>query len=540
MPARKPNSGARPAIPGKLAPGMRLPRELVAESQRARLGIALVELVDAQGFADTSLADLTARAHVARAAFYEHFGSMEGCFAAAYDDHLARGAGQLVITYNAPGVEDGERARAALSALAAFAQVWPAAARVCLGDVLTVAHGTVEAREQLLEGASALLDSALGTDGVHTTRAPVLVTATIGAIRRALYVHLRERPARELLALAEQIFDWVRVYGNELSASEASGEGDGTPHGEGQANGEEGAGGWSRMGLGADGGPVGAGSLSSDMGTNALPPDDGPKERILAAVLRLAANGEGESISLADIAATAGVSFGTFYKHFRTSQDALLAACEAVHERLIEQARAAYAAALDGPVDEDMIDVAAGQAAGTLEGAADDDDALTFASGQPAGKDGALRTAPAALPASAPAWAVGIARALGAYLAAVAADPAATRTMVLGSLSLGRPGLEFLDRRAQALERLLGPGLRAHPDLPPATADMLAGAILELVHDHALRGQLERLPDIYEQLTYIVLTPLLAAHEGHPHAEHPLESPHASTALATKRARARR
>lgn len=495
MPARKPNSGARPAIPGKLAPGMRLPRELVAESQRARLGIALVELVDAQGFADTSLADLTARAHVARAAFYEHFGSMEGCFAAAYDDHLARGAGQLVTAYNAPGMEDGERAHAALSALAAFAQVWPAAARVCLGDVLTVAQGTVEAREQLAEGAHALLDSALGPDGAHTSRAPALVTATIGAIRRALYVHLRERPARELLALAEQLSDWVRVYDKEPPASD-----------------------WGEA-LSADGHLGAAAASSGDMGTKGLATDEGPKERILAAVLRLAANGEGESISLADIAATAGVSFGTFYKHFRTSQNALLAACEAVHERLIEHAREAYA--------------------GTLEGATGDD-ALTAASGQLAGDDGALRTAPADFPATAPAWAVGIASALGAYLAGLAADPAASRTMILGSLSLGRPGLDFLDRRARALEQLLGPGLRAHPDLPAPTADMLVGAILEVVHDHALRGQIERLPELHEQLTYIVLTPLLARHEGPAHAEHLLETPHASTTIAAKRARVRR
>lgn len=514
MPARKPNSGARPAIPGKLAPGMRLPRELVAESQRARLGIALVELVDAQGFADTSLADLTARAHVARAAFYEHFGSMEGCFAAAYDDHLARAAGQLVITYNAPGMEDGERARAALSALAAFAQVWPAAARVCLGDVLTVAHGTVEAREQLAEGAHAVLDSALGPDGVHTNRAPVLVTATIGAIRRALYVHLRKRPARELLALAEQLSDWVSVY-DEPPASD-----------------------WGEA-LSADGHLDGAAASSGDMGAKGLTPDEGPKERILAAVLRLAANGEGESISLADIAAAAGVSFGTFYKHFRTSQDALLAACEAVHERLIEHAREAYAAALDGLAGDDMSDVAAGRHAGKLAGAAGDD-ALTAASGQPAGKDGVLRTTPAERPAGAPAWAVGIAHALGAYLAAAASEPAATHTMVLGSLSLGRPGLDFLDRRAEGLKQLLGPGLRAHPDLPPPTADILAGAILELLHDHALSGRLERLPELHEQLAYIVLTPLLAAHEGRAQAEHVIETPHASTALAAKRARARR
>jgi AcrR family transcriptional regulator len=524
MPARKPNSGARPAIPGKLAPGMRLPRELVAESQRARLGIALVELVDAQGFAGTSLADLTARAHVARAAFYEHFGSMEGCFTAAYDDHLARAAGQLVAAYNAPGMEDGERAHTALSALAAFAQVWPAAARVCLGDVLTVAHGTVEAREQLAEGACALLDSALGPDGAHTGRAPELVTATIGAIRRALYVHLRERPARELPALAGLLLDWVRVYGDEPPAAD-----------------------WGEA-LSADGNLGAGGASGEDMGgASGLAGDDGPKERILLAVLKLAAGKDGESISLADIAAAAGVSFGTFYKHFRTSQDALLGACEMVDERLIEQARAAYATVLEGAVGD-------GTLAATLQAAAGDD-ALAVVPGEPPDDAAAPLPAPAhpaagddaSLPAPGlvaldvpPVWAVGIARALGAYLAAAAADPAATRTMVLGSLSLGRPGLDFLDRRAQALKQLLGPGLRAHPDLPAPTADMLVGAILELVHDHALRDRLERLPELHEQLTYIVLAPLLAAHEGLGLAEHLLETPHASTALTAKRARARR
>jgi AcrR family transcriptional regulator len=515
MPARKPNSGARPSLPGKLAPGMRLPRELVAESQRARLGIALVELVDAQGFAGTSLADLTARAHVARAAFYEHFGSMEGCFTAAYDDHLARAAGQLVTAYNAPGMEDGERAHTALSALAAFAQVWPAAARVCLGDVLTVAHGTVEAREQLAEGAHALLDSALGPHGAHTGRAPALVTATIGAIRCALYTHLRERPARELPALAEQLFDWVRVYGEELPAGD---------WGEGlSANGHLGVAGASSEGLG---------------GASGLATDEGPKERILLAVLKLAAGKDGESISLAEIAAAAGVSFGTFYKHFRTSDEALLGACEAVHERLVERARAVYASTFERAAG-------AGALAATLQTAAGDD-ALAVSPGEPADDDGAPLPAPVHPPAgddalaTAPVWAVGIARALGAYLTAAAADPAATRTMALGSLSLGRSGLDFLDRRAQALKQLLGPGLRAHPGLPPATADMLAGAILELVHDHALRDQLERLPELHGQLSYIVLAPLLAAHEGLGLAEHALETPHASAALAAKRARAGR
>ncbi|HXC23658.1 MAG TPA: helix-turn-helix domain-containing protein, partial [Solirubrobacteraceae bacterium] len=158
MPPRKPIRDARAASSGKLAPGMRLSRELVAESQRERLSIAMVELVDEQGFADTSLADLIAHAHVPRDAFYRHFGSMEVCFERAYNAHVAWGAGQIVSAFNASGLHEDERARDGLAALAGFAREWPAAARVCAADVLTVSRGALEARAQELAGTHALLD----------------------------------------------------------------------------------------------------------------------------------------------------------------------------------------------------------------------------------------------------------------------------------------------------------------------------------------------------------------------------------------------
>lgn len=271
------------------------------------------------------------------------------------------------------------------------------------------------------------------------------------------------------------------------------------------------------------------------MGADGSGSEDGPRERILLALLKLAANGTGESIGLADIAASAGVSFGTFYKHFRTSQEALLAACEAVHERLIESAREAYTVALEQPASNDLS-VAAWlkrPAGGDMSPAA-----LERLAGKglpaaaPAGSGGGLTVVPG--------WAAALDAALGAYLAAAAADPEATRVMALGSLGLGRPGLDFLDRRAEALERLLGPGLRANPGLPPAMADMLAGALLELIHDHALRGCVEQLPELHGQLSYIVLAPLLGAHEGRAPAAHSLDLPHASSAIPSARARARR
>jgi AcrR family transcriptional regulator len=408
MPPRKPIRDAGGAPAGKLAPGMRLSRELVAESQRERLTSAMLALVDAQGFAGTSLADLIAQAHVPRDAFYRHYGSMEACFQAAYNGHFAWGAGQVVAAFNAPELEQGdERAAVALAALCEFAREWPAGARVCAIDVMTVAHGSLEGREQELAGVRALLD------------APLLATAVLGGVRWALYTHLRKRPRRELPRLGEELYAWIGSY---AEASFVSGNVEVV--------------------------------YESTPGVDF--PGDEPRERILRAVVSLAASSDGKDCTYPKIAAAAGVSHDTFYKHFPSRQEAQLAACEGIHERLIAAARRASAAATD--------------------------------------------------------WPAGVHEGLGAYLIEAARDPEATRVMVLDSLSLGEPGRKFLERRARALKQLLRPALAAAPGLPEAGAEMLVGAILEVLYEHALERRVEQLPALQGQLTEIVCAPLLEAH----------------------------
>lgn len=429
MPPRKPISNAGGAPPGKLAPGMRLSRELVAESQRERLTGALLALVDAQGFAGTSLADLIAQAHVPRDAFYRHYGSMEVCFQSAYNGHFAWGAGQVISAFNAPELEgDPERAAGALAALSEFAREWPAGARVCAIDVLTVAHGRQEARAQELAGVRALLDAALGSGGPHAERAPLLVSAMLGGVRWAAYVHLRKRPRRELGRLGEELYEWIRSYGDAGFAGEIGS----------QDGGEQ---------LAIDAGGAGPGALDFS--------GEEPRERILRAVVSLAASSDGEDCTYPKIAAAAGVSHDTFYKHFSSRQEAQLAACEGIHERLVAASRKASAATAD--------------------------------------------------------WPTGVREGLGAYLAEAARDPEATRVMVLDSLSLGEPGRKFLERRARALKQLLRPALAAAPGLPEAGAEMLVGAILEVLHEHALERRIEQLPALQGQLAEIVCAPLLGA-----------------------------
>jgi AcrR family transcriptional regulator len=447
---------------------MRLSRELVAESQRERLTGAMLALVDAQGFAGTSLADLIAQAHVPRDAFYRHYGSMEACFQSAYNGHFAWGAGQVVSAFNAPELEhEPERAATALAALSEFAREWPAGARVCAVDVLTVAHGALEARAQELAGVRALLDAALGVDppwrgaggpdrpdGPDAECRSLLATAVLGGVRWALYTHLRKRPRRELARLGEELYAWMGVYGKAPLLWEQA-----DAVGQAWFPAAIGAGGRSS----ADGAGIVAGNEpargAQDGGPGALDfPGEEPRERILRAVVALAASSDGEDCTYPKIAAAAGVSHDTFYKHFASRQEAQLAACEGIHERLIAAARKASATATD--------------------------------------------------------WPTGVRDGLGAYLVEAARDPEATRVMVLDSLSLGEPGRKFLERRARALKQLLRPALAAAPGLPEAGAEMLVGAILEVLHEHALERRIEQLPALRDRLSYVVLTPLLGAHEA--------------------------
>lgn len=63
----------------------RLRRSDVEASQRRRLERALAAATAEHGYAATTLAELTRRAGVSRATFYEHFADKEACLLAAYE-----------------------------------------------------------------------------------------------------------------------------------------------------------------------------------------------------------------------------------------------------------------------------------------------------------------------------------------------------------------------------------------------------------------------------------------------------------------------
>ncbi len=117
----------------RMPPGRHnLPPDFVAQNQRARLGIAIVQLVAQQGYPATSLNQIVKTAGVARHTFYEHFAGKEELFLSVFDQATESA---LRVTREAIDAEPGPweaKVRAGLAALLAHLAADLVLARVCL------------------------------------------------------------------------------------------------------------------------------------------------------------------------------------------------------------------------------------------------------------------------------------------------------------------------------------------------------------------------------------------------------------------------
>jgi AcrR family transcriptional regulator len=128
----------------RLPPGRHgLPREFVVHNQRERLIAGLAEAVAENGYAGTTIGHITRHAAVSRRTFYEHFGSKDECFIAAYDtvmEELRERVG------DAFGQQDDwpHAVRAGIEAMLAFLAVEPNLARLCIVEALVAGPVVVD------------------------------------------------------------------------------------------------------------------------------------------------------------------------------------------------------------------------------------------------------------------------------------------------------------------------------------------------------------------------------------------------------------
>jgi AcrR family transcriptional regulator len=128
-----------------------LPKEFIAQHQRARIISALAEVTAAKGYRAVTVADIVRGAGIARNTFYENFASKEDCFLAAsefaYEEALRRvvTAAEAVDTWPA-------RVNLGLAAFLGYVASEPAMARTCIVEALSAGPAAVARYERSVQG----------------------------------------------------------------------------------------------------------------------------------------------------------------------------------------------------------------------------------------------------------------------------------------------------------------------------------------------------------------------------------------------------
>jgi AcrR family transcriptional regulator len=180
------------------------PREVVAESQRERLLVAMADAVAAKGYAHVAVAAVIERAGVSRRSFYEHFANKEECFLAAYDAGVAGLLDAIAEAEEAArGGRDGVPG-GLLAAARAGTEVYlqlladnPAFARTFLVEVLGAGPDALARRDAVHERfaqrlAEAHAAIAQATGGGLAEPAPYIFRAAVGAIHELVTQRLLE------------------------------------------------------------------------------------------------------------------------------------------------------------------------------------------------------------------------------------------------------------------------------------------------------------------------------------------------------------
>jgi len=127
-----------------------LPKEFIAQHQRARIISALAEETVEKGYRSVTVADIVRRAGIARNTFYENFSSKEDCFLAASEFAVTEALRRVVDA--ATKVESWpERVDAGLSAFLRYVASEPALARTCIVEALSAGPAAVERYESSIQ-----------------------------------------------------------------------------------------------------------------------------------------------------------------------------------------------------------------------------------------------------------------------------------------------------------------------------------------------------------------------------------------------------
>jgi AcrR family transcriptional regulator len=157
--------------------------------QRARLLRAAVVTLDELGYAQATVAHITARARVSRRTFYDLFASREDCLLAIMNDTLER----IGVELESATVGVGswrERVRVGLWVVLSFLDREPVLARVCVAQSARGSQRVLEAREEILARAAKTIDEGRRESARAAQIPPLAAEGLAGAVLAIVYKRL--------------------------------------------------------------------------------------------------------------------------------------------------------------------------------------------------------------------------------------------------------------------------------------------------------------------------------------------------------------
>ncbi len=235
MPIHKPTGTTNRRTQGQRAPRRRgqipggrhgLAPEAVAESQRTRILAGVAAAVAEHGYANTSIADVIARAGVSRKTFYEQFAGKDDCFAEAVGEEMDRLLEVTMSAFEAEGPPWSRRLRGALTGLCSALAANPAVARLCFIEALAAGPATAERRREALRGLLPLFEAAPGDAIEGFTFGDSLRMGRIGDLAEMLHQEIAAGAGPTLPRLVPQLTYLMALpfLGPERAARELDGE----------------------------------------------------------------------------------------------------------------------------------------------------------------------------------------------------------------------------------------------------------------------------------------------------------------------------
>jgi AcrR family transcriptional regulator len=294
-----------------------------------------VSLVAERGYVQAKVGELTARAGVARAHFYELFKGKEDCFLAAQRELAATMVDEVGRAIAA--ADSGAAVHAALAALTDFADEAPTACNFVTHEATLAGPRAWQERQRMLAAIGGEIERSW--EGLPSD-APVPDLPAgylLGGAIRALGIRMRRGEDRPKALLGELI-SWIESYQVPKGARRWSSViASAYPLGERQD---------------VVVGPIEPAPLPR--GRHRLPPavaKRSQRERLLHATGRVAAADGYANATVAEIVVAAGVSREVFYEHFHDKQEAFAETIKFVFEQVMAGSAGAFFST-DGPWPE--------------------------------------------------------------------------------------------------------------------------------------------------------------------------------------------